>query len=128
MFLSHLGDVTPLDAYYVEVPGLVHFSPAVSLMPVQEENAWFAKKTQQTDIFDEFEYKWGCLIVSRSEVGRFLGGLLNPRTMASRGVHGEVPGKITIGNRVVYRTKLFAAWMRERSTGKGGAMKSEMKT
>jgi hypothetical protein len=83
----------------------------------------------QHDIFDELVEKWGCPIVARSEVGRFSGGLLNPRTMANRDVHGQVPGKIIIGNRVVYNTKMLAAWMRERSTGKGeGAVKSEMKT
>ncbi len=79
------------------------------------------EQTQPTDIFDQLVMEWGCPLVARSEVRRFSGGLLNPRTLANLDVRGEIPGKIMVGNRVAYQTAQLAGWMRERSRGKGGS-------
>lgn len=78
------------------------------------------EQTQTKDIFDQLVTEWGCPIVARSEVRRFSGGLLNPRTLANLDVRNEIPGKFRVGNRVVYQTAQLAGWMRERSKGKGG--------
>jgi hypothetical protein len=45
---------------------------------------------------------WPAPIVARSEVGRFTGGLLNPRSLANLDSRGEGCPKIIIGRRVCY--------------------------
>lgn len=67
-----------------------------------------------SDIFDRLAMSWGSPLVARHEVGRFSGGLLNPRTLANLDVKGEVPGKIVIGNRVAYDVELLIKWLRDR--------------
>lgn len=57
---------------------------------------------------------WPSPIVSRSEVGKFSGGVLNPRTMANLDSLGKGPGKIMIGNRVCYSTHALVVWMTKR--------------
>lgn len=68
------------------------------------------------DVFDQLVEAWGAPLVARSEVGRFSGGLLHPRTCANYDSLGiGCKGKVTIGQRVAYETVSLAAWMRERS-------------
>lgn len=62
---------------------------------------------------------WGAPIVARSEVKKFSGGLLHPRTMANLDSKGLGPQKIHIGGRVAYDVDLLIAWMEQR-TNKGG--------
>jgi len=64
------------------------------------------------NIFQKLKENWGSPIVARSQVGRFSGGLLNPRTMANRDSLGTgVPGKITVGRRVAYPINDLIEWM-----------------
>lgn len=70
------------------------------------------------DIYDELAAAWPAPIVARREVGKFSGGVLNPRTMANLDCLGlGVPGKFQCGPRQVAYD-----WMRERGkkTKKGG--------
>jgi hypothetical protein len=69
-----------------------------------------------SDVFDQLVISWGAPIVARSEVGRFSGGLLHPRTCANYDSLGiGCKEKITIGGRVAYPTVALAEWLRERS-------------
>lgn len=70
------------------------------------------------DVFDELVTAWGSPLVARSEVKRFSGGALHPRTCANYDSLGiGCKGKVTIGGRVAYPTVALAEWMRERSKG-----------
>lgn len=57
---------------------------------------------------------WPSPIVSRSELGKFSGGVLNPRTLANLDSLGKGPGKIMIGNRICYSTQALVDWMKKR--------------
>jgi len=58
--------------------------------------------------------KWPSAIVARSEVGKFSGGLLNPRTMANYDSAGVGPKKIKFGKKVGYSAEDLIAWMETR--------------
>ena len=59
--------------------------------------------------------KWPSTIVARHEVGKFSGGIVNPRTLANLDSKGTGPkGKFTIGNRVAYPVDALIEWMQER--------------
>lgn len=65
--------------------------------------------------FDELVDAWGAPIVARTQVAKFSGGLLNPRTMANLDSLGLGPeGKIMVGGKVAYITRGLVEWMRQR--------------
>ena len=66
---------------------------------------------------DTLADSWPSPIVARSEVGKFSGGLLHPRTLANLDSLNEGPGKIMIGNRACYSTRNLCAWMKKRQKG-----------
>lgn len=58
---------------------------------------------------------WPSPIVAREEVGKFSGGLLNPRTMANQDAKKTGPaGKINMGRKVGYDVRLLVEWMQAR--------------
>jgi len=69
------------------------------------------------DIYDELATRWPSPIVARKEVGRFSGGVLNPRSMANLDSLGEgVPGKFQAAPRkIAYPVKELVKWMRDRA-------------
>lgn len=67
------------------------------------------------DIYEQMAAKWPAAIVSRKEVGKFSGGLLNPRTMANMDSRGEGPPRAKWGSRVVFYPVVdLVAWLRAR--------------
>ena len=62
---------------------------------------------------------WPSPIVARSEVGRFSGGLLHPRTLANLDALKQGPGKIVIGGKVAYDRDALARWIEARATVQG---------
>ena len=62
---------------------------------------------------------WQSPIVARSEVGKFSGGLLHPRTMANRDALGEGVGKNVVGGKVAYDRDALAKWIEDRATVRG---------
>lgn len=58
---------------------------------------------------------WPSPIVARSEVGRFSGGVLHPRTCANKDALGEGCGKIVIGGKVCYDRDVLAKWIEARA-------------
>jgi len=68
------------------------------------------------NIFQKLKENWPSPIVARHEVGKFSGGLLNPRTMANCDSLGTgIPGKITVGRRVAYPVDALIESMQGRS-------------
>lgn len=71
-----------------------------------------------TDIYDQMAAKWPSAIVSRQEVGKFSGGLLNPRTLANMDSRGDWGvKKLTMGSKkVFYPVSELITWLRARSS------------
>lgn len=70
--------------------------------------------------FNELAEAWGAPIVARTDVAKFSGGLLHPRTMANLDSLHKGPGKIMIGGRACYVTKTLVEWMKNRRKKEGG--------
>jgi len=68
--------------------------------------------------FDELKKKWPAPIVARTEVSRFSGGLLNPRTMANQDSLGVGPRHMKMGKKVFYTVDDLVNFMKKR-TGAG---------
>ncbi|MDD2389010.1 MAG: DUF3987 domain-containing protein [Desulfobacterales bacterium] len=65
---------------------------------------------------DMFAEMWSAPFVARKEVGKFSGGILNPRTLANADSLGAGPeGRIKIGNTVAYPTKSLVRYMKKRA-------------
>ena len=60
--------------------------------------------------------KWPSTLVARSEVGRFSGGILNPKYLANLDSLGQGPrGRIRIGRKVAYPVDTLIAFLEERA-------------
>ncbi|MDI6797108.1 MAG: hypothetical protein QMD09_09185 [Desulfatibacillaceae bacterium] len=67
--------------------------------------------------FGSLAEKWASSVVSRSEVSRFSGGVLHPRTLANLDSLGKGPsGRIRVGRKVCYPVTELVNWMEARST------------
>ncbi len=64
--------------------------------------------------FQILAQKWPSAIVARSEVGKFSGGLLNPRTLANYDSAGIGPRRVKFGKKVAYFAEDLVAWMEGR--------------
>lgn len=67
--------------------------------------------------FKQFAQKWHAPVVVRTEVGKFSGGLLHPRTMANIDSRGEGPERIRFGKKVAYPVDSLISWMEKRFEG-----------
>lgn len=63
------------------------------------------------EIFDQMKEKWPSGIVSRSEIGKFTGGILSPGTMANVDSMGLGPERMTIGRKVAYPVDSLVQWL-----------------
>lgn len=60
--------------------------------------------------------KWGSPLVARCEIGKFSGGILNPRSLANLDCKGAGPrGRVRIGGKVAYPTEELVAWLEARA-------------
>jgi len=67
-------------------------------------------------VFQNLKDRWPSSIVARSEVARFSGGLLHPRTLANLDCLGQGPqGRLWIGRMVAYPVDNLLQWMNERA-------------
>ncbi len=70
------------------------------------------------DIFEQMEEKWPSAIVTRKEVAKFSGGLLNARTLANLASRGEGPPQYKMGAQIVfYPVNSLVTWLRARVQG-----------
>ena len=66
--------------------------------------------------FSSLLQKWPSSFVARCEVARFTGGIVNPRTLANLDSLGKgPPGRVRIGRKIAYNTKLFTEWLTKRA-------------
>jgi len=67
------------------------------------------------DIYEQMAERWPSAVVARKEIGKFSGGLLNPRTMANLDSMGSGPPRVKWGSqRVFYPVLGLVAWLRDR--------------
>lgn len=60
---------------------------------------------------------WPSPFVAREEVGRFSGGILNPKTLANLDCQGRGPrGRIRCGRKIAYPTQSVVELMESRSS------------
>lgn len=60
--------------------------------------------------------RWPSNYVARSEVGRFTGGILNPRSMANLDSKKKGPqGRIRVGRKIAYPVENLIAWLEEKA-------------
>jgi len=67
--------------------------------------------------FGELKRKWPAPVVSRSEVAKFSGGLLNPRSLANKNSLGTGPRYHRLGRKVFYAVDDLVSWMQEQAEG-----------
>jgi len=66
--------------------------------------------------FSAMARKWPSAFVSRSQVGKFSGGILHPRTLANLDSQGLGPrNRIKVGRKVAYPVAELCEWMAERA-------------
>ena len=67
--------------------------------------------------FSELAKAWPSPIVARSEVDKFSGYVLHPRTMANVDSNPDIEGpeRIKLGRKVAYFTDSLIAWMNKRA-------------
>lgn len=69
--------------------------------------------------YDRMKAEWdGGPYVPRSQVGKFSGGMLHPRTMANRDSLGIGPPAAKFDGRVFYLVDDLIEWMKERAMPK----------
>ena len=72
--------------------------------------------SNQEGIFSSLADSWPSAFVSRGEISRFSGGIINPRTLANQDSQGVGPkGRINIGRKVCYPVSSVIAWLEERA-------------
>lgn len=70
--------------------------------------------------FSKLAEFWPSIIVSRDEVERFSGGVLNLKTMANLDSTGKGPkGRFRVGRKICYPVDSLCRWMEDRSSAVG---------
>lgn len=59
--------------------------------------------------------------VPRSQVGKFSGGMLHPKTLANLDSQGEGPERVKYGKKVYYPVEKLAQWAQRRASGEQAA-------
>lgn len=66
------------------------------------------------DVFDEMAAAWPSVIVARTEVERFTGGLMTSKYQANLDCLGQGPERIVLGRKIGYPVKAYVLWLRSR--------------
>ena len=71
--------------------------------------------SKSSGIFADLASSWPSSFVSRSEIGRFSGGAINPRTLANQDSLGTGPkNRIHVGKKVIYKVSDIIEWLESR--------------
>ena len=65
--------------------------------------------------FEDLARSWDSAFVARTQLSKFSGGLLNPRTLSTLDCRGKGPFKIKVGRNVVYPKRDLINWLIQRS-------------
>ena len=66
------------------------------------------------DMWTELRDSWPSVIITRAQVGRWSGGLLQSGTLRNLDSLGQGPPRQKVGRKIVYRITDLITWMRDR--------------
>ena len=70
----------------------------------------------EKDIFNEMANKWPSAVVARTEIEKFSGGLITPKSIANLDSLGKgIEGRIHVGRKVAYPIDELVGWLRDRA-------------
>jgi hypothetical protein len=70
----------------------------------------------EDEIWAELQKSWPSPIIARSEIGKWSGGLLNPRTVRNLDCSGDGPrNRLRVGRKTAYRVVDLIDWLRSRA-------------
>lgn len=72
--------------------------------------------------FGKLARNWQAPIVSRTEIGKFSGGLLTPRTLANLDSLNAGPPKCSCGRKVFYPVDELVQWLEKKAKSGGGKL------
>lgn len=76
---------------------------------------------EASEIVKQLVDRWPSAIVARSDVSKFSGGVLHPRSLANHDSLGTGPAeRVNIGRKVAYTATSLAEWMASRAEIKAG--------
>lgn len=67
--------------------------------------------------FSELARRWPSTVVARSEVAKFTGGLVRPKTLANAESLGIGPRSYRFGKKIFYHANDLITWMSKRQGG-----------
>ena len=67
------------------------------------------------ELFEDLSKSWPSSVVARTQLSKFSGGLLNPRTMSSLDCRGQGPFHIKVGRLVIYPKRDLINWLIQRT-------------
>jgi hypothetical protein len=68
-------------------------------------------------VLEKLALTWPSAIVARSEVSKFSGGLINPRSLANMASLGLGPAnRFRVGRKIAYPVDSLVAWLESRSS------------
>jgi len=71
----------------------------------------------QTPSFSLMAEKWSSPFVSRDQVGKLTGGIVNSRYLANLDCQGKGPvGRIRVGRKIAYPVNELVAWLERKSS------------
>ena len=65
--------------------------------------------------FEDLARSWESAFVARTQLSKFSGGLLNPRTLSTLDCRGKGPFRIKVGRNVVYPKMDLINWLIQRA-------------
>lgn len=66
------------------------------------------------DVYAQMAAKWPSTIVARSEIKKFTGGAISPKTLANKDSKGIGPsGQFLMGQKVCYKVSDLIEWLRK---------------
>ena len=70
----------------------------------------------ETDIFDQMAENWPSMLVARTEIKNFTGGLYSPGYMANHDSAGTGPETVKMRRKVAYIKNSLVNWLRKQQT------------
>jgi hypothetical protein len=72
----------------------------------------------KNDIFSEMAIRWESTVIARSNIKKFTGGGISPKTLANADSKGIGPkGRFFIGRQVCYPVSSLVDWLRQKGRG-----------
>ena len=71
---------------------------------------------EKKSVFQEMADRWPSMIIARTKVPEFTGGLISEKYMANLDAAGKGPERVRIGRKIGYPKRPYVAWLESRLT------------